>query len=132
MHQPYQEILKHPHDFVVKYRFYSIEEGGRSYPPVQGLRLDFSYKDKKLNVGGVSIIWPEFEDEKGNIIIMKDIPVALNGKARMWIISPERRPIHQERIRIGTKGYFMEGKPVAECEVIEIIGLMTNPITNKR
>ncbi len=124
MHQPYQEILKHPYDFVVKYRFFSQDEGGRSYPPVQGLRLDFSYADKGLNVGGVSMIWPEFEDESGNVIVSKDTLIAMSGTARMWVISPERRPIHQECIRIGTKAYFMEGKPVAECEVIEIVGLL--------
>ena len=89
MHQPYQELLKHPHDFVVKYRFFTQDEGGRSNPPFQGIRFDFSYQDKGLNVGGVSMIWPEFEDEGGNVILNKDLPVAMNGKARMWIIAPK-------------------------------------------
>jgi hypothetical protein len=131
MHQPYQEILKHPHDFVVKYRFYSRTEGGRHHLPFQGVRLDFSYADKGLNVEGVSMIWPEFEDVAGNVIVGEDARVPISGTARMWVINPERRPIHQERIRIGTKAYFMEGKPVAECEVIEIVGLPTNPTKKK-
>lgn len=129
MHQPYQEILKHPHDFVVKYRFFSQEEGGRYHPPIQGLRFDFKYADPNLNVrGGSWIIWPEFEDEAGNVYLYKNMLLPLEGTARMWIVNPEMRPFHQERIAIGTKAYIMEGKPVAECEVIAIVGLMTNPI----
>ena len=77
------------------------------------------------------MIWPEFEDESGNVIVSEDARVPMSGTARMWVINPERRPIHQERIRIGTKAYFMEGKPVAECEVIEIVSLPTNPIKKK-
>jgi hypothetical protein len=132
MHQPYQELLKHPHDFVVSYRFFTPEEGGRHYPPIQGIQFNFRYQEKDLNAGSNFMIWPEFEDEEGKLILNKDTPVAMNGKARMWIAFPERRSFHQARIRIGTKGYFMEGKPIAECEVIEIVGLLTNPISNKR
>ena len=47
----------------------------------------------------------------------------------MWIISPKGRRIHRDRITNGMKGYFMEGGTrVAECEVIEILGLKSNPV----
>jgi hypothetical protein len=132
MHQPYQEILKHPHDFVVRYRFFTLQEGGKELPPFQGARLNFRYADKALNVGGDSIIFPEFEDEARNVILTQYAPVPASGTARMWIVNPERRPIHQQRINIGTKGYLMGVKPIAECEVIEIVGLPSNPTKNKR
>ncbi len=42
----------------------------------------------------------------------------------MWIVNPDWKAYRREEIRIGTLGYFMEGaKPVASCEVIELIGL---------
>ena len=46
----------------------------------------------------------------------------------MWIINNQLRKYHQERIKIGLTGYFIEGKRVATCEIIEIIGLLANPI----
>jgi hypothetical protein len=46
----------------------------------------------------------------------------------MWIIVPERRPYHYDKIKVGLKGYFMEGThKVAECEVVEILSLKSNP-----
>ncbi|MNU03926.1 hypothetical protein D3C72_2481320 [compost metagenome] len=47
----------------------------------------------------------------------------------MWIFSPKARgERHIHDIKVGLKGYFMEGpKRVAEVEIIEINGLYTNP-----
>jgi hypothetical protein len=74
------------------------------------------------------MIWPEFEDEKGNLIIDSVERVNPIGTARMWIINAKMRKMHRNRIKIGIKGYFIEGaKRVAECEVLEIIGLQSNP-----
>ncbi|BDD05526.1 hypothetical protein [Aureibacter tunicatorum] len=126
---PYQERLNHPEDFKVKYRFYSESEGGRKEMPIQGLRSDFWYEDKNHTMKGNFIIWPEFENEDGELIVSGK--VLKEGVARMWIINNESRPYHQERIKIGTKGYFMEGIRTGECEVIEIVGLESNPIINK-
>jgi hypothetical protein len=51
----------------------------------------------------------------------------------MWIINDEKRIYHRDKIQVGMKGYFREGsRTTAVCEVIEIIGLLTNPNTNKR
>jgi hypothetical protein len=47
----------------------------------------------------------------------------------MWIVIPKMRQFHRDKIKVGLKGFFMEGsRRVAECEVIEILGLLTNPI----
>jgi len=129
MHIPYEEILGHPSDFRVSYRFYTKEEGGRqTIIPYQGYRSDFWYDHPTHKVNGIFMIWPEFEDEDGKIILEDHKSVLPNGTARMWIIVPERRPYHQNKIHVGLKGYFMEGsKRVAECEVIEVLNLKTNP-----
>ncbi|MNC65119.1 hypothetical protein D3C75_1153810 [compost metagenome] len=73
-------------------------------------------------------IHPEFEDEDGNIILDEDRSVSMSGTARMWILFDEmREKVHKHRIKVGTKGYFMEGpRRVGEVEVTEIIGLFTN------
>lgn len=50
---PYETIRKHPLDFLVQYRFYTPEEGGRRNLPSTDLRVKY----------------PEFEDEYGNLIM---------------------------------------------------------------
>ena len=72
-------------------------------------------------VGNIFMIWPEFEDSSGNIILDDKIPVPFSGTARMWIISEERIQHHQDRITLGAVGYFMEGsRRVVEYEVVEL------------
>jgi hypothetical protein len=134
MHTSYQDLFRHPADFRVKYRFYSVEEGGRYLMPIQGWQSNFAYATKyPEDKGAVFMIWPEFEDAAGNVFLDKeDLYVDPSGTARMWIAMLEMRKLHRQRIRIGTKGYFMEGNhKVAECEVIDIVGLMSNPIENR-
>ena len=129
MHQPYEQELKHSADFRVRYRFYKQEEGGRTHLPYQGIRSDFWYEHPDNSPDKLFMIFPEFENEDGQFIIENDKSVPQSGTARMWIVIPERRIIHKERIKVGTKGYFKEGdKSTAECEVIEILGLFENPI----
>jgi hypothetical protein len=129
MHQPYEQIWKRLADFKVQYRFYGPEEGGRTHLSYQGIRSDFWYEHPENIENSVYMIWPEFENEKGEIILENNKPVSASGTARMWILIPEGRKIHQQRLKVGTKGYFKEGtKSTAECEVIEILGLFENPI----
>jgi hypothetical protein len=126
---PYEEIRKHPQDFDVKYRLYKLEEGGRNQT-FQGYRCDFAYEGDDISQNGIYMIHPEFEDENGNVILNINEPVNRIGTARMWILVPQmREEIHKYRIRVGTKGYFMEGsRRVGEIEVIKIVGLETNAI----
>jgi hypothetical protein len=78
------------------------------------------------------MIWPEFENQSGNVITDNTVPVSKTGTATMWIINDERRTYHQDKIKVGMKGCFREGSmTTAICEVIEIIGLLTNPTTHK-
>ncbi|MDC0762726.1 hypothetical protein POF51_18585 [Brevibacillus sp. AG] len=126
---PYEEIRKHHPDFRVKYRFYSENEGGRKATPFQGYRSDFSYDGDDIRITGIFAIHPEFEDANGKIILDSGSPVPLEGTARMWILFPHmRKEVHTKRVELGVIGYFMEGpKRVAVVEVIEIVGLHSNP-----
>jgi hypothetical protein len=129
MHQPYEGRLKHTHDFRVAYQFYTYEEGGRWSPVYQGYRPNFDYAQRTPEHNGLYMIFPEFENENGQVITESKTPMLETGTARMWIISSHMRPFHQRHIQVGTKGYFMEGdRRVAECEVIEINGLFSNPV----
>lgn len=128
-HLPYEERLGYPADFKVKYRFYDEIEGGRKSLPFQGIRSDFWYEHDSHTMKGIFMIWPEFENESGELIQHGE--VLKEGIARMWIINSGLRAYHQDRIKIGTKGYFMEGGTrTGECEVIEIVGLMSNSTEN--
>jgi hypothetical protein len=129
MHNSYEIKLGHPPDFHVRYRFYTKEEGGRLSLPYQGYRSDFWYNQGDQTINRLFIIWPEFENSDGEVILQNDCPVPISGIARMWIMIPERRPDHYDKIKPGLAGYFMEGsRKVAECEVIELVGLLNNPI----
>lgn len=124
----YEVIRRHPPDFRVKYKFRSVEEGGRRRLPHQGYRADFSYAGDDIKKTGIYAIHPEFEDEEGNIILDDNVPVPSEGTARMWILFPlMRREVHVHRVRVGMFGYFMEGsRKVADAEIIEILGLYDN------
>jgi hypothetical protein len=131
MHKSYEEKLAHKADFRVKYKFYTSEEGGRQIMPHQGYRSDFWYPNENHKPNEIFMIFPEFEDENG-FILVNDMGVKREGTARMWIVIPERRNYHKEKIKLGIKGYFKEGNiSVAECEVIEIVGLNENPSQSK-
>src|SRR5688500_1619018 len=129
MHEPYEARKGHPPDFRVTYRFYDKSEGGRRITPAQGYRSDFWYfHEEEPNPKVIYMIWPEFEDDQGNVITDSENHVSPSGTARMWVVVPEMRKKHRERIKLGMKGYFMEGlRRVAECEVVEIVSLASNP-----
>ncbi|MEH6396064.1 hypothetical protein [Pseudoalteromonas sp.] len=117
------------YDFKVKYYFYTESEGGRKTLPFNGYRSDWFYDGDDLNIEGLSMIWPTFENKSGDIF-ENEINVQREGFARMTVVVPEiRKSIHQKRIKIGTKGFFMEGsKKVAEAEVVEILDLHKDEI----
>lgn len=97
--------------------------------PFNGYRSDWLYDGDDLYVEGLSIIWPTFENESGEIL-ENQISVLRDGFARMTVVVPEIRiSTHQQRIKIGTKGFFMEGsRKVAKAEVVEILDLHKDEI----
>ncbi|WP_136666991.1 hypothetical protein [Flavobacterium sp. H122] len=131
MHEPYEKRLNHKADFRVKYKFRNPEEGERKTgEPYQGIRCDFSFIDESENK--MYMIWPEFEDEEGNVILQNNMPVPNSGTARMWIINNQMRPYHYEKIKVGVKGNFREGPMFsADCEIIEVLDLKSNPTKNR-
>jgi hypothetical protein len=125
-HIPYEPTVKRKPDFRVRYRFYSHEEGGRYSLPYQGIRSDFWYEhpEHKQNGQSLFVIWPEFEDKQGKVIIEKSSTVPVTGTARMWIINEAFITYHKGKIKIGTKGFFKEGsRSTGEGEVIELINI---------
>ena len=109
-------------DFIVSYRLYSQEEGGRKIT-FQGLRCDFLYQEDEAKIE-IYIIHPTFLNEDGSIF-EDEKPVLLLGRAKMWILSSEiKEKIHRSRIKVGIKGYFMEGaRKIGEVVVDEVVGL---------
>jgi hypothetical protein len=82
MHDSYDVKLGHPADFKVRYRFLTKDEGGRSSLPYQGYRPDFWYDHGQTN-SHYFMIWPEFENLDGKVILQNDCCVPINGIARM-------------------------------------------------
>ena len=74
------------------------------------------------------MIWPEFLNEEGEVILDNTRGVARSGQAQMWILAPHMRAYHRRHLKVGTRGYFMEGRRrLGECTVIAISGLFENP-----
>lgn len=128
MYESYEKRLGRVHDFKVKYRLYKPEEGGRKTGVTyQGIRYDFAYEDFGTNDFNLHMIWPEFENENGDVITEDYEMVRELGTARMWVMVDHMRATHQNKIKIGTKGFMMEASRImGECEVVEINGLLTN------
>ena len=55
---------------LVRYRFYTPEEGGRTMePPYQGTyRSDWAYDGDDISRTGIHMIWPEFLGEDGLVL----------------------------------------------------------------
>jgi hypothetical protein len=120
--------LKRLPDFEVNYRFYEGIDG-KDRRICQSFRPNWSYDEDGIKPPMFFPIWPEFLDSHGKTW-PDNIPVSLSGNAVMRIAFREVNvPVHRLRIKLGTKGYFMEdNRRVAEAIVTRIIGLHTNEI----
>jgi len=115
-------------DFEVEIRIFSENEGGRSLPVFNGIRWDFSYKDRLPSEDDSTLyaIHPDFFDGQGNSFPKGEpLPVGRLLPARMLIVRDEmRRKVHQNRLKEGVRFYCHEGKHrVAEGIVTRITGL---------
>ncbi|MBO0358816.1 hypothetical protein J0X19_12740 [Hymenobacter sp. BT186] len=113
-------------DFRVSYTLYSAEEGGRKTPARQHIRWDFRYDEPAISTS-TFMVWPEILLPSGALLIDGVVPT--HGLADMFIIFPTSRAFHQQHIKPGLRGYFVEGaRRVAVCEVIAILNLHSNPL----
>lgn len=116
-HILYKDQLKREKpDFVIKYRI--INQKRLIRLPGQGIRTDFMYAEEPNQA---YIIYPEFRDEKGSIILDTSESILVEGIADMWVIMPEMIDLHKSKLELGKKGYLVEGTiKMAECEIISI------------
>lgn len=123
VHVPYAEASGRMPDFEVEYEIIGSSEENTNF--TQGARCDFLYEGDDPAVDGIHMIWPEFLDDQGNVILDKKIRPRLKGKATMWILDDNsRRNIHQKRLTVGTSGYWVAGtSKIAKVNVTKIIGL---------
>jgi hypothetical protein len=124
----YEERTGHPADFEVRYRILTAEIGGRcTGPPHQNYRCDWAYDGDDISKTGLYMIYPQFLAEDGSVF-PEGRPVPVSGLATMWILSHQMRvEVHRERVRVGVRGYMMEGpRRVAEAVVTRVVGLHTN------
>ena len=118
-------------DFLVKYRFFTQAEGGRMNPALQGYRSDWVYSEdyekriesKQSLSLPIYMIHPLAVDED-HLQYSSHEFMPSEGLAEMRILFAQMRPIHRKKIKVGVKGYFVEGsRRVAEAEVIDILYL---------
>lgn len=108
-------------DFTATIRIHPPEEGGRTTPPHNGIRWDFSYAGD--DSGKLYMIWPDFHDANGDSI-NGELPVNTALSARMVVVDDMRRDIHSARLQPGVHFHCHEGaKIVATGQVETITGL---------
>ncbi len=123
-------IFSFPPDFEVEYKFLTVDEAGRKTgTPFQGYRSNWLYEGDDPIADGIYMIHPEFLDEDGKSF-QKNRKVPAKGLARMVVVNPAKRPYHQKKIKVGTRGFFVEGnRKVAMATVTKVLGLHTNKTT---
>lgn len=121
MQSSYENTLNLQPDFVVEYEIDLCNElkNAKLY---QGMRTDFLYEGDDPKTNGVHMIWPELLDENGLVIQEKTLgSVSIRGQANMWIVSENMREYHLERLKVGTKGFWVSGLyKVANITVIKL------------
>ena len=124
-HIPYAVRTGRKEDFKVRYNFIKKENGELYQRPFQGMRCDFGYEEDDIAQTGIYMIWPEFENIQGEVIVDPDEVISLSGIARMWIVNQELKiNLHIHKLKIGKKGYFIRGSmKIAEAEIVEIAGM---------
>ena len=119
-HTPYAERCQRNPDFVVEYIWKPDQELSTT-KCFQGIRSDFLYAGDGPQKDGIHMIYPEFLDHTGHVILQKDTEVERYGFANMWILMQERVSYHIGRLQIGSKGHMVAGsKKLAEVTVVQI------------
>jgi hypothetical protein len=123
---PYQDRNGGLPDFLVEYRFYTPDEGGRQSRPFQGYRSDLHYEGEDINEDGIYRIWPEFLNRDGSVIKDGNIQIPEAGRTYVWMFSlNERWEYHARNARPGRKCWFIEvSRKVAEAKIVEQIALV--------
>lgn len=67
-HIPYWQRLNRNPDFIVEYEIDLCEEL-KNAKPGQGMRVDFLYDGDSPQDKGVYMIWPEFLEEDGSVVL---------------------------------------------------------------
>lgn len=118
----YEKRFKRKCDFVVEYKFI-VNQVDYQVKLSQGMRSDFSYAEDDEK-SPVYMIWPEFENDKGEVIQDKEAVILDHGKARMWVMLDEQRHMHKERLALSQEGYLVAGShKIAKVKVLELVSL---------
>jgi hypothetical protein len=125
-HIPYEQKSGRKCDFVVSYDLQLDPRLAGVEALRQGQRTDFCYEaDYTGNMGmSVFMIWPEFLGPSGAVIEDTGVKIPESGFANMWIMTPELRATHKQRLKIGTVGYMVVGPyRIARVVVQDLSGL---------
>jgi hypothetical protein len=118
----YEKRFNRKCDFVVEYKFIA-NQSDYQVKLSQGMRSDFSYAEDDEEMP-VYMIWPEFENDSGEIIEDKEAVILNHGRARMWVMLDEQRQMHKERLTLGQEGYLVAGShKIAKVKVIDLVSL---------
>ena len=118
-HEPYLAKFGRNPDFIVEY-CWNPDSECKGVKRLQGMRSDFLYASDDPSVEGIHMIWPEFLDSSGEVILQRKNEVAPEGHANMWILTDENIQYHKDRLKPGSKGHMVAGsKILADLTVIQ-------------
>jgi len=122
LHKQYKDLFDRNYpDFIVSYRLVDPDCLSGSRNVHQGIRWNLIYEEDIVQKQQVYMVFPEFIEQNGTVILDSAKPLDLDGYAGMWVLTNDMISFHLGRLRVGDKCYFVEGsKIMAECEVIQI------------
>src|SRR4028118_70696 len=94
----YTEVTGRRADFRVRYEWIETQP----QRPYQHMRCDFSYVGDDVHRDGLYMIWPEFENDDGDIL-PEETEIPHRGFASMWIVAPAMRQVHRTKAQVGAK-----------------------------
>ena len=114
-----EEWVEERPDFTAQLEFLQPEVGGRSNPPAQGYRCDFSYANDPPTRAWM--IYPSFLDASGRPL-PHGARVPSRVQANMRILDPDlRRTEHRGRLDIGTEFRLVEGSRVVAVGRVQVL-----------
>ena len=70
-HTPYKSLKNREPDFIVEYEW-CPDEVVKDIKRFQGMRSDFLYEGDDPQTDGIHMIWPEFLDKEGHVLLSKE------------------------------------------------------------
>ena len=112
-YEPWSDCLKREADFEVEYHYTNTH-----YPIYIGMQSHFKYSKEDRDVW---MIFPDFLDSDGIVMMDRRVTPDLQGKAEMWILNKNNVELHRAKLSVGLTAYMtFYNNILAELKVTKV------------